>query len=126
MACALIACCLVSCEDATFQLSEKDHLSTVRVPLGAKIFVSLRGNPTTGFSWDLDGKLPETLLTDQPTFYESKQEGAANATLAGQSDTTVFSYIAFKPGVAVLNFSYRRAWEKKDPFKRYTVTIISR
>ena len=105
------------------ELNEADDGRTVKVLAGAKVFVRLRGNPTTGFRWQLAEKPGETL---EPLGDEEYTPDREKPVAVGSGGTFTFAFRAVKPGSGVIRLAYRRSWEKdKPPAKTFSVTIAA-
>ncbi len=103
------------------KLTNADDGKTVAVKVGDLITISLKGNPTTGYSWrtaKLDGKAIEQMGDPKYTI-NSHRSG-----MVGVGGTFVFKFKAAKPGKTGVNLEYVRPWEKnKKPVQTFTVTI---
>lgn len=102
-------------------LTEHDSGATVTVDKGGQIFVELKGNPTTGYSWEATISNPDVLRTAAaPTF---KPIGDA----LGAGGTFYFWFEATAPGRTELTLNYRRSWETGvAPLKSFQVRIVVR
>jgi inhibitor of cysteine peptidase len=79
----------------------------VELAVGGTLVVELKENITTGYSWQLDGAVPDILKAVRD---ESK---AAEATgVVGAGGSHVFEYSAVKVGEGELKLIYVRPWEK--------------
>jgi len=103
------------------ELIEADNGRTVKVLAGARIFIRLRGNPTTGFRWQLAEKPGETL---EPLDDEEYTPDRDKPVAIGAGGTFTFAFRAVKPGSGPIRLAYRRPWEKdKPPAQTFSVTI---
>jgi inhibitor of cysteine peptidase len=102
-------------------LTEADNGKSVTVKVGDLVAISLKGNPTTGYSWrtaKLDGKSIEQ-SGDPKYTVDAHQPG-----MVGVGGMFVFIFKATKPGKTEVNLEYVRPWEKnKKPAKTFTATI---
>jgi inhibitor of cysteine peptidase len=79
--------------------------------------ISLEANPTTGYKWEV--KFDKDFLKLKSDTFKKP----ANARV-GQGGMQTFVFIPVKSGVTVINFLYKRPWEKKPvKEKRYKITI---
>lgn len=102
-------------------LDESANGQTVTVASGSDLIVSLPGNPTTGYGWEVTVANPEIVSRSQPVAY------MPSATLIGSGGTYTFQYRATKQGSTDLAFVYRRPWETGTaPLKTYRITVIVR
>ncbi len=103
------------------ELNEANNGKSVKAVAGARLFVRLHGNPTTGYQWQLAEKLPPILESlGEPTYATDRRSPAA----VGVGGTITFSFRAVKPGSATVRLACRRPWEKdKPPVQTFSVTV---
>ena len=106
--------------DPEINISESDAGKTIELKKGNTLVVSLGGNVTTGFNWEMD-------LSTAPAFLQ--QIGNPEVTPAsgamGAPGTIVLKFSAVQAGQAPLKLIYHRAWEKGvPPAKTYEVTVV--
>jgi inhibitor of cysteine peptidase len=78
---------------------------------GQSLVVELRGNPTTGFAWELKD-LPECLtLKGEPAYVQDPSDERK----LGVGGRYLYTFVAEKKGSGTLQFIYRRPWEKDKP-----------
>jgi len=101
------------------RLSARDHGGTVRMRVGHRFTVSLRANPSTGYSWQVASSgEPVLRQLGEPTFVEDSRRAGAGGTLT-------FSFRAEQAGTAALQLVYVRPWEKgKEPADTFAVTVV--
>ena len=110
-----------SADKAVVELDEACNGKTVEVVVGAKICITLKGNITTGYSWDVKKVEGDAEKQDGKVDYASKP-AKPNMVGAGGAFTAVFK--AEKEGKAVITLAYFRPWEKdKAPAETFTVTV---
>ena len=92
---------------------------TLRLAVGGTRVITLKGNPSTGYGWQVNNAASKDLsrvdIADAGFVRDSKLIGAP-----GQHR---FSITARRPGTAVAVFDYARPWEKVAPARQHTVTI---
>ncbi|MBE3039303.1 MAG: protease inhibitor I42 family protein [Chloroflexi bacterium] len=100
-------------------LTTADNGSQVEVKVGEQIFITLDGNPSTGYTWeskDLDTTMFEQV--GDPAFSSS------NPDLIGSGGTLTLTFKALKAGTAALTLVYHRPWETGvDPIDTFAVTV---
>jgi inhibitor of cysteine peptidase len=102
------------------RLSDADSGKTVELAVGASLVIDLEENATTGYSWVVDGSVPDVLTAAEDEFQAPKDTGVVGA--AGRH---VFTYTAMKAGEGELTLVYARSWEKGvAPVKTFTVTVV--
>jgi len=103
------------------KLTEADNGKTVKVKVGDLVVVSLKGNPTTGFSWrtaKLDGKSVEQ--AGEPKYVNKPHRKG----MVGVGGMFSLKFNAAKSGKTEVNLEYSRPWEKDTkPLKTFTVTV---
>ena len=97
-----------------------DSQNMVNVALGDTFTLTLRGNPTTGYSWDAAGIPAEVALTEK--YYDQDK---VDPMMVGVGGSFHFRFKAVKKGEANIRFEYRRPWEKLSPadVRSYRVRI---
>lgn len=99
-------------------LDESDNGRTVAITTGNDLIVSLPGNPTTGYGWEVTIADPSVVKEAQPVAYMS------SSTLVGSGGTYTFQYRTLKAGRTDITFVYRRSWETGvEPLKSYRITL---
>ena len=101
------------------ELTEWDSGHTVELPLGERLVVSLEGNPTIGYRWEVDANDPAVLQPNgTPQFAAVGGAGAGRFTL---------KFTAIRAGQTNLRLLYRRPFEKvAPPAKRFQVSVTVR
>lgn len=102
-------------------LSEQDNGQTINLPRGARFVASLPGNPTTGYSWTLQGISGNAVVQDGKIAYNS----AANPKkLVGSGGTFNAPFRAIEAGDSTISLQYIRPWEKRQaPARTFTAKI---
>jgi inhibitor of cysteine peptidase len=100
-------------------LTEKDAGKTVEIARGEILEVVLRGNPTTGYLWEMVSGDPTILRPiGKPEF---KPERAA----VGAGGVLTLRFEAASAGRTGLELAYRRPWEKDvPPIETFEVTVV--
>ncbi len=103
---------------ATVDLSEKDNGAVLKLQPGDQIAVTLRGNPTTGYTWNLDA-ISVDILTP-----ESEPKYVRDADLPGAGGEYTFRFTAQTRGYTKVILAYLRTWETgTPPAKTFTMTV---
>jgi inhibitor of cysteine peptidase len=91
----------------------------VRVKVGSTLAVSLEGNPSTGYTWELaPGENPLIEQVGQAEF-------EANSKLLGAPGKIILRFRATAPGQQALSLVYHRPFEKNTlPEKIFAVALI--
>ncbi len=99
-------------------LTEGDNGRGVSVLVGETISLTLAGNPTTGYLWELVDIDRAVLAPDpRPAFQ-------ADSSLIGAGGRFTFRLFARKAGSSAVKLSYRRPWEKDvPPLRRIELTV---
>jgi len=116
---SLSACTTVSSsEKSTVRLTEADAGSSKELHLGDTLEVTLPGNPTTGFQWEIKSVDADILQS----IGEQHFEPSNNAVGSGGMVTLSFEAIAL--GQTKLELIYHRPFEKNvAPSQTFVVTV---
>ncbi len=122
LACAF-ALALASCGSATntepVRITEADAGSTVELHQGQILDVALPGNPTTGYTWEVEPGA-ESVLQQQgePTF-------EAESNLLGAGGVMTLTFEAIGRGEVTLSLIYHRTFEPGvAPLQTFEVTVV--
>ncbi|MCX6056312.1 MAG: protease inhibitor I42 family protein [Chloroflexi bacterium] len=108
---------LVSC-GKTQEVTKEMNGQTISVKAGDSFTLTLAGNPTTGYVWELS-ELDQTFvsLTGDPDY-------RADSNLTGAGGVYTYKFNALKAGTTTLKLIYRRPWEKDiSPLETFKVTV---
>lgn len=101
------------------QLGEKDLGRTVEIGVGDILEVVLKGNPTTGYIWDVAS--PDKGILKQVGETEFKPDRKAR----GSGGKIMMRFEAAESGKASLKLIYHRPFEKNmAPIKTFEVRVI--
>lgn len=101
------------------ELTGRDNGRSISVPLTETLSVTLTGNPTTGYLWELTAVDREVLAMEtEPVF-------APESTLTGAGGKFTFRFTPRKPGTTTVKLFYRRPWEKNtEPLHTFDLTVL--
>ena len=100
------------------RLSEQDGGKTVELHAGDKLEVSLKGNPTTGYQWEMAAVDAAILkLVGEPEF--NPDSGAL-----GAGGKVTLRLIAVAAGQTTLQLIYHRPFENVPPIKTFKATVV--
>jgi len=100
-------------------LTEEDNSKTIQLNSGQKLSITLEGNPTTGYTWEVES--PETGPLEQ--LGEPEFEPSSDALGAGGKITLHFQ--ATSSGEMLLRLVYHRPWEQGvPPEKTFEVKVV--
>lgn len=92
--------------------------TTVTLDIRDRLHVTLDGNPTTGFTWEVDGAVPESLVQlGQPLFVPESD-------LIGAGGEFTFRFEAVASGSGTLRLIYHRPFETVAPADTFEVTVV--
>jgi len=103
-------------------LDETDDGATVKVKVNDWFKVSLKGNPTTGYTWAAIIAEEDAAILRQvgePVYVSD----SAGDTIVGVGGTYTFTFEALAAGEAVLKLEYARPWESEPPLQTFTATV---
>jgi len=103
---------------APMTLTEKDNNGTFKLRDNQNFQITLPGNPTTGYSWNIISIDPKT------TKQVDKKEYEPDSERIGAGGHVRFRFKATGKGKTVLKLAYYRVWEKNVPYaKTFTVNL---
>jgi predicted secreted protein len=125
LVCALLmlTCCVFAGEAKPLTLTSADKGKTVSAKVGQAIIVLLKGNITTGYSWDWAGVAGDAVATDGKVEYATDKHPPGMAGVGGMFTAKLK---AVKPGKSTVRLEYRRPWEKDAKPREddiFTVTV---
>ncbi|HSB66349.1 MAG TPA: protease inhibitor I42 family protein [Anaerolineales bacterium] len=93
------------------RLSEKDGDcgSTVELNTGDTLLLILEGNPTTGYTWEIESNDPAVIKPDGKPEFNSESEAI------GAGGTYTFRFNAVAKGQVTLKLVYHRSFEANMP-----------
>jgi len=92
---------------APVKLTDADNNKSVQLAVGQRIEIRLPANPTTGYSWLLQG-FPGCLELANFSYASERKS------IPGAGGTQTVEFLAASPGEGDLKIVYRRPWEKSD------------
>ena len=106
-------------EQIPVQLTEKDTCRMVEINAGDTLEISLRGNPSTGYTWEVD-------IFDRDVLKQvGKIEFKAHRKARGAGGNFTLRFEATSPGKTLLRLIYRRPFEKDiPPVNTFEATIL--
>jgi len=109
---------LAACSSAAVELDAQENGQSVEVASGDKFTITLEGNPTTGYSWEVsefDQAVVE--LVGEPDY-------KTDSKMIGSGGVYTFTFKAAAAGTTNLKLIYHRSWEEDvEPEKVYEVTL---
>jgi inhibitor of cysteine peptidase len=106
-------------------LAMTNNATVVQLREGSELIVTLRGNPTTGFTWTRIDPTPSPILITvlQPTGSEFVYTPEPSG-LMGAPGNFTFLFEAVQVGCAHLKLGYKRGWESKSPAIIFVAEVI--
>lgn len=102
-------------------VSQKDNGTTLTAMVGQDIVMSLAGNPTTGYSWDVKDIKGDAVERVGEVKYKADAHPPG---MVGVGGGFTAKFKAAKPGKATVTLEYRRPWEKNaKAAETFEVTI---
>ena len=102
----------------TQTLTEDMNGQTVTVKVGEPFVIKIHGNPTTGYSWQMDSYDSGIVEQVKDTAYRP------DSLLTGAGGVYTYTFRATAVGTVQLNFNYLRPWEKDvPPYKTFSITV---
>jgi inhibitor of cysteine peptidase len=113
---------LAACSSAggrPVMLTEENSGQSIDINTGQQLVISLEGNPTTGYTWEV-GSMDEAVLKQigEPEFKSSS--GAL-----GAGGVMILQFQAISEGDTALRLVYHRPWEQGiAPEKTFEVNVV--
>jgi len=116
----VLALAMTSCVFSDpLRLTETDNGRTNRIDVGREIEVVLKGNPTTGYAWDLASFSTNQFRLAGPGEYRQDEQSGGNLRV-GVGGKYIFKFKAVQPGGCDIKLIYRRSWETTSYDKVYS------
>lgn len=96
----------------------ENNNSTIVLSENDRLFVTLPGNLSTGYSWEVVPMEPALLQAVGEPGYTSDSE------VIGSTGIFTFKFKAVEKGQMVLKLVYHRPWETVEPLDTFEVTVI--
>jgi inhibitor of cysteine peptidase len=94
----------------------------VQLKKGQTLVVTLEGNPTTGYSWEVEEPLDEQVLRQV-----GEAEFKTESDLVGAGGVQILRFEAVNAGQTTLKLVYHRPWEKDvEPLETYSIQVVVR
>lgn len=101
----------------TLTVTAADNGGTVQVGAGGDLLVELRGNPSTGYFW-------QVIATDDSILLPLYEGFVPDTDLLGSPGLQKFSFHVMAPGITSLQLIYSRPWETDTPpAQAFVVTV---
>ena len=95
-------------------LEDRDRLIVLNI--GQDLVISLEGNPSTGYTWEV-AAVDESILRQV-----GEVEFEPESDLVGAPGEMILRFQAVEPGRTQLALVYWRPWEK-EPLETYSITV---
>ncbi|MEN6327175.1 MAG: protease inhibitor I42 family protein [Syntrophomonas sp.] len=87
---------------------------------GESFVLSLEGNPTTGYTWNLADSRDDQILSLVDQGYQS----STASKMVGQGGKNYWKFKALKAGSTEIKLNYARPWESVQPLKTFQLKVI--
>ena len=115
----LVGCSPARANAKTVTLTEADAGKTIELQNGNLLVVTLDGNITTGFNWEMVPQTPAVLKQ------QGEPETTPDSSALGAGGKISLKFQAVQTGQASLTLIYHRSFEKDvPPEKTFEVTIL--
>ncbi len=103
--------------DSTVTIDASDDGGAVSVEVGTTLEVTLAGNPTTGYIWEVDQVDTAVLApVGDPEFTPDRDADGAGG-------VEVLTFDAVAPGETILDLVNHRPFEDEPPLETFSVTV---
>ncbi len=100
-------------------LTEADNGSTVTALVDQSIVINLRGNPSTGFTWQLMSTNGDAVIPTGPLTYTPDPGGGP-----GSPGTFSLPFRAVHAGATTLTLAYVQPWDPAGAVQTFSATIV--
>ena len=100
---------LAGCDAKNVKITKDMNGETISVEKGDTITLSLAGNSTTGFNWELI-EMSQSILAP-----EGEPDYKSGSMLIGSGGVYTYKFNAVQAGSTTLKLVYHRSWEKDIP-----------
>jgi inhibitor of cysteine peptidase len=115
----LVGCSPARANAKTVTLTDADAGKTIELQKGNLLVVTLDGNITTGFNWEMVPQTPAVLQQ------QGEPEATPDSSALGSGGKISLKFQAVQTGQASLTLIYHRSFEKDvPPEKTFEVTIV--
>ncbi len=116
--CLTLLAALLPAQLHALTLGVPDNGTSVTLPLTQTLALTLSGNPTTGFTWELESPDQGVLAMEpRPSF-------VADSDLMGAGGIFTFRFVPRRAGTTSLRLVYHRPWEKGvKPLRVFELTV---
>lgn len=119
---ALIVATGCSPQQQEVKATVDDNGREMELKKGQNLVVTLEGNPTTGYSWEVAEPLDQQVLRQV-----GEPEFKAESDLAGAGGEQILRFEAVNTGQTTLTLVYHRPWEKDvEPLETYSIQVVVR
>jgi inhibitor of cysteine peptidase len=119
---ALIVTTGCSPQQQEVKASIDDAGREMQLKKGQTLVVTLEGNPTTGYSWEVEEPLDEQVLRQV-----GEAEFKAESEALGAGGVQILRFEAVNAGQITLTLVYHRPWEKDvEPLETYSIQVVVR
>ena len=115
----IFALVLCGCEGNTMKITQDMNGQTVNLVKEDTLILTIDGNPTTGYNWEV-GEVDQTIL--EPL---GEPEYDSDSALIGSGGTYTFTFKAAAAGTTNLKLIYYRSFEKDvPPVETFEITVV--
>jgi predicted secreted protein len=94
-----------------------EYVNEITVKAGEIFTIELPGNPTTGYTWNVQ------FCEDSPLLLETQEFIQENLGTVGSGGIFMWNFRAAKLGSCSLHFTYRRPWETVTPIDEHIFLV---
>ena len=119
---AVVLAAVSGCASKTaLALEAKDNGRQIELEKGQTLAISLEGNPSTGYTWEMVESEDSILRQVGEIEFEAESD------LVGAPGTQTLRFEAVESGQTELKLVYHRPWEKDvDPLETFTIQVTVR
>lgn len=103
----------------------EDAGKAVETSVGKEFTVELEANHTTGYAWQLQKPVDESMVKAVSNDYQATPQAPGKVPMVGGGGKEVWTFKAVKAGKTTIDFKYVRSWEAdKPPAKTASFQVV--
>ncbi len=104
---------LTACGGRTIKISADDNGSTIEMKQGQTLILTIDGNPTTGYNWEVESVDENVLKSAGEPDYST--DFRLRPGMTGVGGTYKFKFTVVSAGTTTLKLNYWRSFESENP-----------
>lgn len=115
----IMACSLAGCGGKTEAVTEEMNGQTITLEKGQTLSLTLAGNPTTGYTWEIS-EVDENILASA-----GEPDYSSDSNLIGSGGVYTYKFTAETAGTTALKLKYYRSFEPDvEPIQTFEINVV--